>query len=147
MRALVADPSASPPLALAEVAEPVPGPGEVLIEMEAASINRGEIRTAPRQKPGTVIGWDVAGTVAALGDGVNQFELGQRVLALCPDGGAFAERVVAPADRTAPLPAGCDPVSASTLPVAGLTALGILRLGRVHAGDRAMAGRQRGRVR
>jgi NADPH:quinone reductase len=135
MRALVADPSASPALALAEVAEPAPGPGEVLIEMEAASINRGEIRTAKRQPAGTVIGWDVAGTVAALGEGMNEFEVGQRVVALCPDGGAFAERVVAPADRTAPLPAGCDPVSASTLPVAGVTALGILRLARVHAGD------------
>jgi NADPH:quinone reductase len=138
MRALVADPSASPALALADVDEPAPGPGEVLVDMEAASVNRGEIRTAPQQPAGKVIGWDVAGTVAALGEGVDQFELGQRVVALCPGGGAFAERVVAPADRTAPLPGGCDSVSAATLPVAGVTALGILRLGRVHAGDRVL---------
>jgi NADPH:quinone reductase len=138
MRALVADPTASPALALAEVPEPAPGPGEILVEMEAASVNRGEIRTAPRQPAGKAIGWDVAGTVAALGEGVDQFEVGQRVVALCPGGGAFAERVVAPADRTAPLPTACDSVSASTLPVAGVTALGILRAARVHAGDRVL---------
>ena len=77
MRALVADPSASPALRLADVPEPSPGPGQVLVRMAAASVNRGEVRTARRQPPGTVIGWDVAGTVAALGDGVAEFDVGQ----------------------------------------------------------------------
>jgi NADPH:quinone reductase-like Zn-dependent oxidoreductase len=138
MRALVTDPSATPPLALAEVPEPAPGPGQVLIEMEAASVNRGEVRAARRQRPGKMIGWDVAGTVAALGEGVDQFEVGQRVVAWARDGGSFAERVVAPADWAAPLPAACDSVTAATLPIAGLTALGILRTARVHAGDRVL---------
>jgi NADPH:quinone reductase-like Zn-dependent oxidoreductase len=138
MRALVTDPSASPPLALAEVPDPAPGPGQVLIEMEAASVNRGEVRAARRQPAGKVIGWDVAGTVAALGEGVDQFEVGQRVVAWARDGGSFAERVAAPADWVAPLPAACDSVKAATLPIAGLTALGILRMARVHAGDRVL---------
>ena len=138
MRALVSDPSASPALALAEVPEPAPGPSQILVEMEAASVNRGEVRTAGRQPPGKVIGWDVAGTVAALGEGVDQFEVGQRVVALVTDGGSFAERVAVPAEWVAPLPAACDSVMAATLPVAGLTALGILRLARVHAGDRVL---------
>ena len=138
MRALVADPSASPALSLADVPEPAPGPGQLLVDMEAASVNRGEVRGAARQPPGTVIGWDVAGTVAALGEEVTQFDLGQRVVALSPSGGAFAERVVVPAEWTAPLPAACDVVTAATLPVAGVTALGILRLARVHAGDRVL---------
>jgi NADPH:quinone reductase len=138
MRALVADPTASPALSLADVPEPAPGPGRLLLEMEAASVNRGEIRSAAKQPPGTVIGWDVAGTVAAVGDGVSQFEVGERVVALSPDGGSFAERVVVPAEWTAPLPSGCDYVTAATLPVAGVTAAGILRLARTHAGDRVL---------
>jgi NADPH2:quinone reductase len=138
MRALVADPTASPALSLADVPEPAPGPGELLIEVEAASVNRGEVRSAGKQPPGTVIGWDVAGTVAALGDGVTQFDVGERVVALSPGGGSFAERVAMPAEWVAPLPSGCDFVTAASLPVAGVTAIGILRLARVHAGDRVL---------
>jgi NADPH:quinone reductase len=138
MRALVADPTASPPLSLADVPEPAPGPGELLLDMEAASVNRGEIRTAGKQPPGTVIGWDVAGTVAALGEGVTTFDVGERVVTLSPGGGSFAERVVVPAEWTAPLPSACDFVPAATLPVAGGTAAGTLRLARTHAGDRVL---------
>jgi NADPH:quinone reductase-like Zn-dependent oxidoreductase len=138
MRALVADPAASPALSLADVAEPTPAPGQLLLDMEAASINRGEIRTAAKQPPGTVIGWDVAGTVAALGKGVTQFDVGERVVALSAGAGSFAEKVVVEADWTAPLPGACDFVTAATLPVAGLTAAGILRLARTHAGDRVL---------
>jgi len=138
MRALVADPSASPALSLADVPDPSPGPGQLLLDMEATSVNRGEIRTAAKQPPGTVIGWDVAGTVAALGEGVATFDVGERVVALSPSGGAFAEKVVVPAAWTAPLPSACDFVTAATLPVAGITAVGILRLARVHAGDRVL---------
>jgi NADPH2:quinone reductase len=138
MRALVADPTASPALSLADVPEPSPGPGELLVGMEATSVNRGEIRTAGKQPPGTIIGWDVAGTVAAVGGGVTSFDVGERVLALSPAGGAFAERVVVPVSWAAPLPAACDFVTAAALPVAGVTAVGILRLARVHAGDRVL---------
>jgi NADPH2:quinone reductase len=138
MRALVADPSASPALAIADVPEPTPGPGQLLVEVEAASVNRGEVRLAGAKPPGSVIGWDVAGTVAALGEGVAQFDVGDRVVALSEGGGAFAERAVVPAAWTAPLPDACDFVTAATLPVAGLTAVGTLRLARVHAGDRVL---------
>jgi NADPH:quinone reductase len=138
MRALVADPAASPPLSLADLPEPAPGPGELLLDMEAASVNRGEIRMAGKQPPGTVIGWDVAGTVAALGEGVTTFDVGERVVTLSPGGGSFAERVVVPAEWTAPLPSACDFVPAATLPVAGVTAAGTLRLARTHAGDRVL---------
>ena len=138
MRALVADPAASPALSLTDVPEPAPGPGQLLLEMEAASVNRGEIRSAAKQPPGTVIGWDVAGTVAALGEGVATFDVGERVVALSPGGGSFAERVVVPAEWTAPLPAACDFVTAAALPVAGVTAASILRLARAHAGDRVL---------
>jgi NADPH:quinone reductase-like Zn-dependent oxidoreductase len=138
MRAIVADPSASPPLALADVPEPSPGPGQLLLDMQAASVNRGEVRLASRLPAATVVGWDVAGTVAALGKGVTQFDVGDRVVALNEAGGSFAERVVVPVAWTAPLPDACDFVTASTLPVAGITAVGINRLARVHAGDRVL---------
>jgi NADPH2:quinone reductase len=138
MRALVADPSASPALSLADVPEPSPGPGQLLVRMLASSINRGEIRTASRQPPGSVIGWDIAGDVVAVGEGVTGYEVGERVLAVSPTGGAFAELAAVPAVWTTPLPGAADPVLASTLPVAGVTAMNILRLARVHAGDRVL---------
>src|SRR6266540_609948 len=138
MLALVADPSASPALTLADVAEPSAGPGQLVVRMEAASINRGEIRTAAGQPPGKIIGWDVVGTVVALGDGVAGFQVGQRVLGLAPTGGAFAELVALADEWTIPLPSSADSVLAATLPVAGLTAVNVLRLPRVHAGDRVL---------
>jgi NADPH2:quinone reductase len=138
MLALVADPSASPALTLADVPEPSAGPGQLVVRMEAASINRGEIRTAAAQPPGKVIGWDVVGTVLALGDGVTEFQVGQRVLGLTPTGGAFAELVALPAEWTIPLPSSADSVQAATLPVCGVTAVNVLRLARVHAGDRVL---------
>jgi NADPH:quinone reductase len=138
MLALVADHSASPPLTLADVPEPSAEPGHVVVRMEAASVNRGEVRTAARQPPGTVIGWDVVGTVVALGDGVNEFQVGQRVVGIAPNGGAFAELVALPAIRTVPLPSSADTVVAATLPIAGITAINVLRLARVHAGDRVL---------
>jgi NADPH:quinone reductase len=138
MRALVADPSASPAVSLADVPEPSPGPGQLLVRMEAASINRGEIRSAARQPAGTVLGWDIVGSVVTVGEGVSGFEVGQRVLAVSPDGGTFAEVAAVPAVWTTPLPSATDPVLASTLPVAGITAMNILRIGRVHAGDRVL---------
>jgi NADPH2:quinone reductase len=138
MRALVADPDSSPALKLADVPEPSPGPGELLLRMEAASVNRGEIRTAAKQPPGKVIGWDVVGTVLEVGEGVGGINTGDRVVALNPQGGSFAEQVVVPAEWSAPLPSNADPVEVSTLPVAGITAVNILRLPRTHAGDRVL---------
>jgi NADPH2:quinone reductase len=138
MLALVADPSASPPLTLADVPEPSAEPGRVVVRMEAASVNRGEVRTAAAQPPGTIIGWDVVGTVVALGEGVTGFQVGQQVVGIAPTGGGFAELVALPAEWTVPLPSSADTVLAATLPVAGVTAVNILRLARVHAGDRVL---------
>lgn len=137
MLALVADPSVQPAVALRDVPEPVVGPGQLLLSMVAASVNRGEIRGAARGPVGRPLGWDVVGDVVEVGEGVGDVQVGQRVVALCP-GGSFAHRVVVPAQWAAPLRAECDPVLAATLPVAGVTAMGILRLSRTHAGDRVL---------
>jgi NADPH:quinone reductase len=122
MRALVARPSAPHGLELAEVDDPAPAAGEALVEVRAVSLNRGEARYLPRRQEGTVHGWDVAGvlrTAAADGSGPTE---GARVVGLV-DEGAWAELAAIRTDRLAELPDGVSFEEASTLPVAGLTAV------------------------
>ena len=99
-------------LVVEELADPVPGPGEVLIAVRAAGVNfpdglmvRGEYQMKP-ERP-FIPGNEVAGTVAAVGPDVSGLRVGQRVVALCGLGG-FAERVVAPESRTLAIPDGMD---------------------------------------
>jgi NADPH2:quinone reductase len=122
MRALVARPSAPHGIELAEVDAPAPALGQAVVEVKAASLNRGEARYLPRRQEGTVHGWDVAGVVrqpAADGSGPGE---GARVVGLVAEG-AWAELAAARTDRLAELPDGVSFEDASTLPVAGLTAV------------------------
>ena len=83
-------------LELSEVARPVPRADELLMKVEAFSVNRGELRGARRAAEGVVPGWDVAGTVlepAASGSGPGR---GARVAALL-NAGAWAELAAVPA--------------------------------------------------
>jgi NADPH:quinone reductase len=138
MRAIIAEPNSSLGLSLAEVPEPQVGPGELCVRVEAASVNRGEIRNARSQPPGTVIGWDFAGTVEAVGAEVQAFQVGQRVVGLAPNGGSYAEFVKASPDWTVPLESGCPVDAAATLPVAGITAASVLSLTEVARGQRLL---------
>jgi NADPH:quinone reductase-like Zn-dependent oxidoreductase len=125
MRSLVSTPSGPGPAEVQEVDEPVPGAGEALVEVRAASINRGELRLLPN-RPGWRPGQDVAGVVIeAAADGSGP-PVGSRVVAAV-DGGGWAERVPAPTNRLAVLPDNVTFEAAATLPVAGLTALRTLR--------------------
>jgi NADPH2:quinone reductase len=99
-------------LVVEDVADPVPGDGEVLIDVRAAGVNfpdgltvRGEYQMKPPRPftPGT----EVAGVVSAIGTGVSRLAVGDRVVALCGLGG-FAEKVVAPEHRTLPIPDTMD---------------------------------------
>ena len=122
MRALVARPSAPQGIELGEVEAPTPVPSEALVEVRAVSLNRGEARYLPNREEGTVHGWDVAGVVrepAADGSGPAQ---GARVVGLM-DEGAWAELAAVPTRRLAQLPESVSFEDASTLPVAGLTAV------------------------
>jgi NADPH:quinone reductase len=137
MRALVARRSAPQGIELAEVDAPAPAPGEALVDVRAVSLNRGEARYLPRRQEGTVHGWDVAGVVrqpAADGSGPGE---GARVVGLV-DEGAWAERAAVRTDRLAELPDGVSFEDASTLPVAGLTAVRALAVGAPLLGRRVL---------
>jgi NADPH2:quinone reductase len=137
MRALVARPSAPHGLELAEVDAPAPALGEAVVEVKAVSLNRGEARYLPRRQEGTVHGWDVAGVLrqpAADGSGPGE---GSRVVGLV-DEGAWAELAAVPTDRLAELPDGVSFEDASTLPVAGLTAVRALAVAAPLLGCRVL---------
>ena len=109
-----------------EVLEPVrrplpePGPGEVLIRVEAAGVNRPDVlqrRGLYPPPPGasSVPGLEVAGTIAALGKGVTTLEIGEPVCALLA-GGGYAEYAVAPAGQCLPVPDSLTMVEAAAMP-------------------------------
>lgn len=114
---------------------PVSGAGEVVVDVSAISVNRGELHRLREAVPGWRPGWDFAGTVVT---GDSAFRPGRRVVGIAGSGGAWAERVSVPADHLAPLPADLDGETAAALPVAGLTALRVLRLAGELAGRRVL---------
>ncbi|MEV6840210.1 NADP-dependent oxidoreductase [Streptomyces sp. NPDC051133] len=113
-----------------EVARPEPGLNEVLVRVHAAGVNPVDWKTRASGalvEWGAVpaVGWDVSGTVEAVGPGVGMFRPGDEVfgMPLFPrQAGAYAEYVVAPARHLAPKPAGLTHVEAAALPLAALTA-------------------------
>ncbi|ATY13079.1 alcohol dehydrogenase [Amycolatopsis sp. AA4] len=127
MRALVVDHSAPAHLAMAEVADPVPAPGEALIRVAAASLNFGEVKgaTDPSAPDGTVIGWDAAGVVVqAAADGSGP-AVGTPVVSVGTAG--WAELRAVPTNLIGTVPDGADLGAISTIPVAALSALHVLR--------------------
>jgi NADPH2:quinone reductase len=124
-----------------EVSIPQPGRDEILIRVETASLNRedlalrkGAYRMAPEELP-VIPGREFAGTVAKLGDGIQAFELGQRVVA-CPGKGGYAEYALAKLSETLPIPDGVDPAAAAAMPTVFLTAwFALLAEGRLKAGE------------
>lgn len=99
---------------------PEPGPGDVLIEVAAAGINRPDVLQRQGLYPAPkgasdLLGLEVAGTIAKLGPGATRFEEGDSVCALV-NGGGYAEYAVAPEATTLPLPPGLNFVEAAALP-------------------------------
>jgi len=127
-------------LTLADMPAPQPGPGEVLIRVAAAGLNNADLLQAHGSYPpppgaSTVLGMEVSGTIAALGEGVDGFSIGDRVCALLP-GGGYAELAVAHAGGVLPVPDSVDLAEAAGLPEAAFTAwTNIADTGRLQPGE------------
>jgi len=124
----------------AERDEPAPGPGQVTIRVEYAGLNFVDV-LARRGVPGYFTGWpfvpgmEVGGTIHALGEGVDTFAAGDRVVAFTVDGTGLADVAVARAGLTVPVPAGLDLATATTIPLTWATAFGLVRVSHAGAGD------------
>ncbi|HEY9085038.1 MAG TPA: NAD(P)H-quinone oxidoreductase [Candidatus Tyrphobacter sp.] len=119
---------------------PKPAMGEVLIAVEAAGVSRADVlqrRGLYPPPPGasTVLGLDVAGTVAELGGGVTDWQVGDRVCALL-GGGGYAEFATAPQGQVLPIPEGWSAVEAATLPENAFTVFdNMVTRGRLGSGE------------
>ncbi len=137
MKALVPTGQSRALVALADTDVPEPQPGEALVKVEAFSVNRGEIFQLEDPRPGTRPGKDIAGLVVqAAADGTGP-AAGQRV-AGHPEAGGWAEYAAVPTTALAPLPDSVPAVQAAALPLAGLTALRLLRSAGSVAGRRIL---------
>ncbi|MGD9573032.1 MAG: NAD(P)H-quinone oxidoreductase [Thermoleophilia bacterium] len=141
MRAVVLDGHGGPEvIRVAEVPDPEPGPGEVLLDVAATAVNRADLmqregRYPPPPGASEILGLEAAGTIADVGPGVAGWEQGDRAMALLA-GGGYAERVAVPAGQLMPVPAGMDLVTAAAVPEVFLTAwLSLGRLTRLAAGE------------
>lgn len=131
MKAVVYDRKTSGKLVLRELEPPIPKQGEVLLRVRACSINAADYRSMKMGIPATrgIYGADVAGTVAAVGEGVSRLAVGDDAmgdLALYGFGG-FAEYAVAPEAILAKKPEGLSFEAAATVSLAGVTALQAVR--------------------
>ncbi|GAA2481235.1 NAD(P)H-quinone oxidoreductase [Terrabacter carboxydivorans] len=121
MRAItIPQPGDADSLVLDEVPDPVAGPGQVLVDVVAAGVNRADVMQRlghypPPPGASEYPGLEVSGRIAALGEGVEGWQVGDEVCALI-DGGGYAERVVAPAEQLLPVPRGVSLVDAAGLP-------------------------------
>ncbi|WGK92698.1 NAD(P)H-quinone oxidoreductase [Pseudomonas migulae] len=122
---------------------PIPAPGEVLIRVHAAGVNRPDvIQRAGKypMKPGMnpIPGLEVAGEVVAVGKGVSEFIVGDNVCALT-NGGGYAQYCVAPAGQTLPIPKGMDWVHAAAVPETFFTVwANLFDMGGAAKGQRAL---------
>ncbi|MYS76113.1 zinc-binding dehydrogenase [Streptomyces sp. SID5926] len=131
-----------------DVPAPRPGPGEVLVEVHAASVDAGEtafragrMRRVTRVRFPRGLGSDFAGRVSALGSGVRAWSVGDAVWGLMPHltFGAIADYVAVPEQRLARAPKNLDLLEAAALPVVGTTAMTALSgKARLRPGERLL---------
>jgi NADPH:quinone reductase-like Zn-dependent oxidoreductase len=129
-----------------EAPVPMPGRGEVLVRVRAASINATDekilsgsarIMAVGRSRP-YGFGLDVAGTVEALGPGAHSVAIGDRVVGMTRDGDAFADATIARSRSLVPVPDSLDFVQAVTLAMSGGTAVGLVDALHVRAGEQIL---------
>lgn len=141
MRAItIPSPGGPEALRLTEVADPVPAAGEVLIAIAAAGVNRADVMQRqglypPPPGAPSYPGLECAGRVAALGDGVDGWQVGDEVCALLA-GGGYAELVAVPAGQVLPLPGQITVTEAASLPEVACTVYSnVVQLAGLSAGE------------
>ena len=128
-------------LAVVDLPDPAPAAGQVLITTEAVGVGGVDAMilsgalAAYGFREGHVLGGEIAGAVAAVGDGVDASWAGQRVWAFTGTGGGYAEQAIAPASTLIPLPAALPAADAVTLGSSGAVAHFGLRHGRFAPGE------------
>jgi putative PIG3 family NAD(P)H quinone oxidoreductase len=142
MRAVtIARPGGPEVLVPCELPVPAPGPGQILIRVAWAGVNRPDALQragayAPPPGASPLPGLEAAGTVAAVGPGVARWRIGDEVCALLP-GGGYAEFAVTPADHALPVPAGLSLREAACLPETLFTVwTNVFERGRLAPGER-----------
>ena len=136
------DPSADS-LRVVEAPVPTPGPGELLIKVDHAGVNRPDLMQRSGKYPpppgaSPVLGLEVSGNVAALGSGVTGWQVGEAVCALTP-GGGYAEFCTTPAGHALPVPSGMSLEHAAGLCETWFTVwANLVDLGRLAAGERLL---------
>jgi putative PIG3 family NAD(P)H quinone oxidoreductase len=127
-------------MAWAQVPDPVAGPGEVLLDVVASGVNRADLMQRQGHYPpppgaSEILGLECAGRIAALGEGVTGWSVGDEVCALLA-GGGYAERVAVPAAQVLPVPDGVDLATAGGLPEVACTVWSnVVAAGRLAAGE------------
>jgi NADPH:quinone reductase-like Zn-dependent oxidoreductase len=130
-------------LRVKEAADPAPGPGQVRVRVAAAGVNFADILARMGLYPDApklpcVIGYEVAGTVDAIGAGVKSVKAGDRVLALTRFGG-YSDVIVAPELQVVPIPAALTWEKAAAVPVNYVTAwIMLVKLGNLGKGERVL---------
>lgn len=137
MKAFVATGDGAGTVRRAEVGEPVQRPDEALVKVDAYSVNRGEIFRLEESAEGARPGKDIAGLVVQAAPDGSGPQVGQRVVGH-PSSAGWAEFVAVPAGALAVLPGSVTAVQAAALPLAGLTALRLLRTAGCVAGRRIL---------
>ena len=124
----------------AEVPDPEPGPGEVVIDVTAAAVNRADVaqrRGHYPPPPGAppYPGLECSGVISAVGSGVTAHRVGERICALLA-GGGYAERVAVPAVQLLPVPAGLSLQEAAALPEVACTVWSnVVDIARLRTGE------------
>jgi NADPH:quinone reductase len=130
-------------LALVEVPDPAPGPGQVLVDVEIASVTFVETQIRAGRPPNpamtpklpVILGNGVGGTVSSVGEGADPALAGRRVVTTTGGAGGYAERVAADAAGLVDVPEELGPAEAVALLADGRTALGLLRAADLRPGE------------
>ncbi|MEU5759846.1 zinc-binding dehydrogenase [Nocardia sp. NPDC047648] len=124
-------------LELVSAEVPTPGPGELLVRVEAVGVTLPVVRKVREQREPIALGGEVAGEVVAVGEGVERYAPGYRVTGLV-FGHGYADYAVLSADMASPIPDGASAVDAVALVRSGLVALGALHAASAQEGESAL---------